>query len=398
MAHDISLGWGRVAVGAIADIIAGQSPPGSTYNVIGEGLPFYQGKAEFGDLHPSPVKWCTAPKKVAEPGDILISVRAPVGPTNVADAKCAIGRGLAAIRPKGGISTSYLLHALRASVTELQARSTGTTFAAVSAKQLSEHEIVLAPHEVQDQIVEGIERRLTLLGAGVATVASATHRLASYKQAIFDRSFHPQPIPTSWKEAALGELALVGGGATPLRTRADYWGEGSIPWVTSGQLNDDLITTPSSWVTPLAVRECRLRLWPIHTLLIAMYGEGRTRGKCSELLIEATTNQACAAIILRKDAPLRHRFLKLFLQARYQAHRRIAAGGVQPNLSLDIVRNLKIPVPPLAVQDQLLEEMEHQLSVADQLTESLRHVVRRAKAMRWAVLQDAFAWPGVRNR
>ena len=86
-------------LGDIATITAGQSPPGHTYNENGIGLPFFQGKADFGEFHPITRKWCVAPKKIAEPGDILISVRAPVGPTNVAGERCCIGRGLASIRP-----------------------------------------------------------------------------------------------------------------------------------------------------------------------------------------------------------------------------------------------------------------------------------------------------------
>jgi len=82
----------------VAEIIMGQSPPGDTYNETGDGLPFFQGKAEFGETCPTVKKWCNAPKKIAEAGDILMSVRAPVGPTNLASERCCIGRGLAAIR------------------------------------------------------------------------------------------------------------------------------------------------------------------------------------------------------------------------------------------------------------------------------------------------------------
>jgi len=79
-------------------IILGQSPTSDTYNVIKEGLPFFQGKAEFTELYPIPEKWCSKPKKVAERFDILLSVRAPVGAINIADQQCCIGRGLASIR------------------------------------------------------------------------------------------------------------------------------------------------------------------------------------------------------------------------------------------------------------------------------------------------------------
>jgi len=98
-------GWSRVRLPEITEITMGQSPPGSTYNSKGQGLPFFQGKVDFGERYPTPRVWCTQPKKTANAGDVLISVRAPVGPTNVADRKCIIGRGLAALSPLAWIPT-----------------------------------------------------------------------------------------------------------------------------------------------------------------------------------------------------------------------------------------------------------------------------------------------------
>ena len=97
-------------------MIQGQSPPGSSYNTEGKGLPFFQGKAEFGELYPTAVKWCTEPSKIAQRDDILISVRAPVGPTNLCPEQACIGRGLAALRPRNGIPPRYILYALRNNV------------------------------------------------------------------------------------------------------------------------------------------------------------------------------------------------------------------------------------------------------------------------------------------
>src|SRR5437660_840726 len=105
--------WTTARLSDIAWVNQGQSPPGSTYNEERFGLPFLQGKAEFGSTSPTPQKWCSAPVRVAEPGDILISIRAPVGPTNFADQRYCIGRGLAAIRSSNGISPLFLLHYLR---------------------------------------------------------------------------------------------------------------------------------------------------------------------------------------------------------------------------------------------------------------------------------------------
>ncbi len=104
---------GEVQLGEVAEIIMGQSPPGETYNEHGDGLPFFQGVADFNYRHPTPRVFCTAPSRIAVPGDILLSVRAPIGRVNVADRRCAIGRGLSIIRPKMPEDGRYLEFALR---------------------------------------------------------------------------------------------------------------------------------------------------------------------------------------------------------------------------------------------------------------------------------------------
>jgi type I restriction enzyme S subunit len=104
---------GETRLGEVADIIMGQSPPGETYNQRGEGLPFFQGVADFNYRHPTPRVFCSAPSRIALPGDILLSVRAPIGRVNVANRKCAIGRGLSIIRPKRQEDGRYLEFALR---------------------------------------------------------------------------------------------------------------------------------------------------------------------------------------------------------------------------------------------------------------------------------------------
>lgn len=111
--NELPKGWVWTQLGEITEIILGQSPPSATYNENGIGLPFYQGKLEFGNIYPSPKKWCSAPKKIAEEGDVLISVRAPVGPTNICPEKSCIGRGLAAIRGLGGIKSYFILYLMR---------------------------------------------------------------------------------------------------------------------------------------------------------------------------------------------------------------------------------------------------------------------------------------------
>lgn len=169
--------WRSARLGDVANIIMGQSPPSSTYRDTPDGLPFFQGKADFGAVHPVARKWCTEPIKVAYAGDILMSVRAPVGPTNLADTECCIGRGLAAIRAGAAVEQGFLLGALRAIEGEIASIGTGSTFQAISGKQLRATIIPLPPLDEQRRIVAGLEARMAdaerARGAAEAQLAAA---------------------------------------------------------------------------------------------------------------------------------------------------------------------------------------------------------------------------------
>ncbi len=154
--------WGRAKLGEIFYLEMGQSPNSDSYNSRGEGLPFYQGKTDFGSFVPTPRVWCSSPTKVAEVGDVLLSVRAPVGPTNFADEKCCIGRGLAAVRPLGGMQTEFVLWWLRAYETQIAEMGTGTTFIAVSKKNLEPFMISVPPLAEQKRILDKINELMKL--------------------------------------------------------------------------------------------------------------------------------------------------------------------------------------------------------------------------------------------
>jgi len=136
------------------EIIMGQSPPSKFYNVEYNGFPFLQGKAEFGEISPAPKIWCSNPIKIVEKGDILISVRAPVGDVNLADQKYCIGRGLGAIRVKNGVFNLYLFYYFLLSKNRMRTIGIGSTFKAISKDILKTFPIPLPPLSEQKEIAE----------------------------------------------------------------------------------------------------------------------------------------------------------------------------------------------------------------------------------------------------
>ena len=189
-------GWAVSTLADVCRVVQGQSPPGETYNADGVGLPFLQGKAEFGDTYPTAVKWCSAPTKIAEPDDVLISIRAPVGPTNLCPVQSCIGRGLAAIRPHGGIPSKFVLYSLRATEQELRTNSTGTTFDAIRGDALRSHPIPLPPLPEQRRIVAEIETQFARLDASVAALRRAQANLKRYRASVLKDACEGRLVPT----------------------------------------------------------------------------------------------------------------------------------------------------------------------------------------------------------
>ena len=195
--------WPRVRLDEVAGIVMGQSPPGDTYNIEGNGLPFFQGKADFGDRYPTTRKWCSAPTRTAEPHDILLSVRAPVGPTNLAHEDCCIGRGLAAIRANPvRADQDYLRFFFKYQEPFLSKQGQGSTFAAIGGKEVARLEVPLPPLSEQRRIVEILDQADRLRGLS-AEVDDKADRII---QAIFLKMFgDPARNPMGWRTAPIGD-------------------------------------------------------------------------------------------------------------------------------------------------------------------------------------------------
>lgn len=197
-------------------------------------------------------------------------------------------------------------------------------------------------------------------------------------------------LPNGWGAIKINQIADIFTGATPLKSNSNYYENGSIPWVTSSSLNNEFVEFANNFVTDLALKETNLKLLPKHTLLVAMYGEGKTRGKCSELLIEATTNQAIAGIVIKEEFPVNRTFLKFYMFKNYADIRRQSSGGVQPNLNLSLVGNIAFPFPSLAEQTQIVAILEQKLTACDTLATELEMQLKQAELLKQAVLKSAF--------
>jgi type I restriction enzyme S subunit len=160
---EVPRGWRVGTLGEICEITMGQSPPGTTYNETGDGLPFYQGIKDVGFRFPNRRVYCTSPTRFAEAWDVLLSVRAPVGTLNIADERCAIGRGVASLRLKGKQS-GYLYYLLRATQTGWNKfEAEGTVFGSVTKSDVHDFKVILPPETLRNwfgSLVESLDKQI----------------------------------------------------------------------------------------------------------------------------------------------------------------------------------------------------------------------------------------------
>jgi type I restriction enzyme S subunit len=176
------------------------------------------------------------------------------------------------------------------------------------------------------------------------------------------------PIPqfnSRWPVVRLGDLVDVATGGTPSREQFDSYG-GTVPWVKSTDLKDDAISSTDECLSELGIQRSNARVFPKETVLLAMYGQGQTRGRTGKLLIEASCNQACAALLPNDE--LLPDYLWIWFQLSYHWVRSLGRGGQQENLNLDIIRRIKLPKPPVHLQ----EEFSRQLAALRELSNASR--------------------------
>lgn len=385
-------GWTRATVGDVCAVIAGQSPPGSSYNVRGEGMPFFQGKAEFGDLRPTVRNWTTDGRKFAERDDILLSVRAPVGPTNLAPSECVIGRGLAAIRPLADIDPRYILYAFRASAHDLVSGATGSTFGAVTGGQVRAHPLPLAPLAEQRRIVAAIEEQFSRLDACEESFIRAIQLLAVLRESVIESA-----LAGEWPTVRVGDVGdgsrnalAIGPFGSNLKV-SDYRDSG-VPLIFVRNIRMHNFDGPNPrFVSAEKAAELQAHTVRPGDVLVTKMGEppGDTAvypfDKPSAILtadcIKITPGVDFDAAFLAfaiAAAPAREQVLS------------VTKGVAQKKVSLARFKTISLPAPPLDRQQRIVAELEQQLSLIDALRAAVESAQRRSSVLRRAILERAF--------
>ncbi|MBL8761453.1 MAG: restriction endonuclease subunit S [Phycisphaerae bacterium] len=336
---------------------------------------------------------------VATPGSVLVVVRSGILkrrlPVAIADVRLTFNQDVKSIRPVAGhLRAEYLALMLRAAepCVVQDGVKVGPTVHSIKSGYLENFSIPLPPLAEQERIAGRLTEQLAAVerarGAAQARLAAAEALPAAYLREVFEG-----PQASGWEAVTIRDLAETCSGATPPRGHKSYFG-GDIPWVKTGELQDGPVCADGSTeetVSPEALRDCSLPLLPPGTLLIAMYGQGKTRGRTGLLMREGTTNQACFAILPRPDM-FDSGLLQYWFRANYSRLRALteARGGNQPNLNGVLLRELEVTLPPLPAQRRIAADLAARLAGAERLAEGIRAELAAIEALPAALLREAF--------
>lgn len=351
-------------LGNVAEIIAGQSPPSVSYNTSGDGLPFFQGKADYGEMYPSIRFYCASPQKISNPGDILISVRAPVGPVNLNNVKACIGRGLSAIRVKNTVSRDYIFLWLKNNQEKIAAKGTGTTFKAITQSKLAELILPLPSFEDQLHIASLLTQAETL----IAWRKESIRLLDEYVKSVFLEMFgDPVRNGMAWNTKPLGELSLIRRGASP-RPISNFIG-GDVPWIKIGdgtKGNDLYIESTSVLITKEGATKSVL----LDEGSLVFANCGVSLGFARILKIKGCIHDGWLSFE-KLSNKLDKIFLLKLLNNSTDYLRRIAPDGTQPNLNTGIMKKFEIILPPIDLQIRYTKIVEKTEALKSQYRQSL---------------------------
>ncbi|MCC5910648.1 MAG: restriction endonuclease subunit S [Clostridiaceae bacterium] len=360
--------WEMVKLGDVCDINMGQSPGSESYNEENDGIPFYQGNADFGQIHPNVRYYCNKPTKIANKDDVLLSVRAPIGALNIATEKCCIGRGLCAITQKENTSHyKYLYYILKFKNSELNARGTGSTFKAINKTNLLSIKIPLPPLDIQKHIANTLDKTQEIINGHKKQLEELDHLI---KATFYDMFGDPVTNEKGWNECKLGDVCTIVRGGSP-RPIQKFLG-GTIPWIKIGDATkgDDLyLTSTKEHIIEEGVKKSRF----IKSESMIFANCGVSLGFARIITFDGCIHDGWLAFDITSN-DLNNIFLLKQINEKTEYFRRTAPSGTQPNLNTTIMKNTSIIVPPVYLQNkftQIVNNIEQQKSLVKQsITES----------------------------
>jgi len=383
--------WKKLKDKEVCSLIMGQSPKSDTYNTDGNGMAFFQGKTEFGEIYPTVVKYCTAPKKIAEVGDILLSVRAPVGPTNIANIQCAIGRGLGAIRPNtDNTLTNYLLYFFRNFEVEISQKGKGSTFSAITKTELENTNIPLPPLQEQKRIVSKLNTLFDKIDKSIALHQKNMDEANVFMGSVLNESF--QELQTNENVSLKDITSKIGSGSTPRGGQKAYKTEG-ISLIRSMNVHDDGFREKGlAFIDDEQAKKLDNVTIQENDVLLNITGASVAR--CcivDKNYLPARVNQHVS--ILRLKDEMLPKFLHYYLISptiKTELLKSSSGGATREAITKTMLEEFQVPVVPLSQQQKTVAYLDKISQKIEKIKSVQKDKMESLVALKASILDQAF--------
>ena len=364
------------------DVNMGQSPASSSYNAEQRGIPFFQGNADFGNQNPHVRLWCNAPTKIAHCGDLLLSVRAPIGALNIADCTCCIGRGLAALTAKQKVcDPSWLYFALKSKISELQAQGTGSTFKAINKAAL-QNLLLPSCSLSEQQHIASVLRKVCCLITARQQQLTLLDQLAKSR---FIEMFGAETEFKRWRCITIGEIADVRVGVVIKPTQ--YYTDDGIPAFRSLNIGKmEVKNTDWIYFTEEGHKKNQKSVIRKNDVLVVRSGAPGTACVATEqydgynavdIIIARPDNDRINSVFLAAFTNMPHGIMQI---------RKQTGGAAQQHFNVGSYKAMKIILPPLELQNEFAAFIEQ----LDKSKVTIRKSIEKLETTYRALLQEYF--------
>ncbi|ELN9114866.1 restriction endonuclease subunit S [Campylobacter coli] len=398
-------GWEVKTLSEIGEIITGSTPSKSNVEFYGKDYPFFKpsdfeqgyflenagdnlSKLGFGKARQLP------------PKTILVVCIGSLGKVALTRVIGSCNQQINAIIPHKNIISEYIYYYCISSKFQsiLFSKAPQTTLAIFNKTEFSKLEIIY-PKDIkkQERIVGILDESFAKIDESIKILEQDLLNLDELMQSALQKAFNPlkdnakenYKLPQGWEWKNLGEIANTSSGGTPSRNKKEYWENGNIKWLKSGELNDGYIDFIEENITEEAIKNSSAKIFQKGTLLIAMYGA--TAGKLGILNLDSTTNQAiCAFLHKDKNIKFLEKFLFYFLFFLRDKIIKDSFGGAQPNINQTYIKNLQIPLPPLKEQEQIASHLDELSSHVKNLKQNYQAQIKNLQELKNSLLDKAF--------
>lgn len=398
-------GWEVKTLSEIGEIITGSTPSKSNVEFYGKDYPFFKpsdfeqgyflenagdnlSKLGFGKARQLP------------PKTILVVCIGSLGKVALTRVIGSCNQQINAIIPHKNIISEYIYYYCISSKFQsiLFSKAPQTTLAIFNKTEFSKLEIIY-PKDIkkQERIVGILDESFAKIDESIKILEQDLLNLDELMQSALQKAFNPlkdnakenYKLPQGWEWKSLGEIANTSSGGTPSRNKKEYWENGNIKWLKSGELNDGYIDFIEENITEEAIKNSSAKIFQKGTLLIAMYGA--TAGKLGILNLDSTTNQAiCAFLHKDKNIKFLEKFLFYFLFFLRDKIIKDSFGGAQPNINQTYIKNLQIPLPPIKEQEQIASHLDELSSHVKNLKQNYQAQIKDLQELKKSLLDKAF--------